>query len=53
MWIVLFADNTRHSAWTTQQNALHQQNVLKNAGYPDIYIRFDPTTQCENGYYYV
>jgi len=53
MWIVLFADNTRHSAWVTKHAAHNQQEVLKNAGYRNTYIRFDVTTQCENGYYYI
>ena len=63
MWIVKLGDNTRHSAWNSKKEALHQAEVLEQHGYiqPDRYrsgkiedfVEYDDTVQCENGHYYV
>ena len=63
MWIVKLGDNTRHSAWNTKKEALHQAEVLENYGYirPDRrqsngladFLERDDTVSCENGHYYV
>jgi len=67
MWIVYLPDNRRHSAWSTEEEAEHQANVLKAAGYDQPYsglygtiaqdqrvrVEFCPHTETTNGQYYV
>jgi len=61
MWIVKFGNNTRHSAWSSKNEAKHQVEVLINHGMIKIsrytlltdFIEFDDTVSCENGHYYV
>lgn len=63
MWIVIFGDNIRHSAWSTRREAIQQVRVLAENGYirldhrspNDIarFVSYDATVSCENGHYYV
>jgi len=58
MWIVKIDDYSKHSAWSTKEEAIHQAMVLKDYGYlrrgiAEDYVEFDETINCENGYYYV
>jgi len=61
MWIVTLGDNTRHSAWNSKKEALHQAEVLQDHGYIQIdrwnslndFVTHDDTTHCDNGHYYV
>jgi hypothetical protein len=63
MWIVKLSDNTRHSAWNSKREALHQAEVLEQHGYIKVerwwggtladFIEYDETVTCENGHYYV
>ena len=59
MWIVFYADKTRHSAWLSKSEALKQALVLKNSGYYKAnqpisdFVEFDETVSCENGHYFV
>ena len=65
MWIVIFGNKTRHSAWNSKQEAIQQAKVLEAVGYirgnqgkDDLwllsdFVIFDETVQCRNGHYYV
>ena len=58
MWIVKFANNSRHSAWDTRKKALYQVEILKQFGYrgltpPANFVEYDETVTCEDGHYYV
>ena len=57
MWIVLLGDDTRHSAWSSKSEALHQAEVLYENGYIGSntrdFVIYDRTVQCKNGHYYV
>lgn len=63
MWIVKFDDNTRHSAWSSKDEALHQAAVMEKYGLisPDhhggdgllAFVENDDTVECKNGHYYV
>jgi hypothetical protein len=60
MWIVLLKNKVRHSAWLTKGQAVHQLEVLRDAGVIKLYnqplkafITFDDTVSCEDGHYYV
>lgn len=33
MYIVYLSDNTKHSAWNTKEEAIHQREVLKKWEY--------------------
>ena len=53
MWIVLLCDGTRHSAWRSRREALHQARTLLEYGYKRNRIELDETVSCGNGHYYV
>ena len=61
MWIVKFGDNTRHSAWHSEQEARQQVLVLSYYGLIKLgrgcplghFVEYDETVVCENGHYYV
>ena len=54
MWLVVFRNNKRHSAWTSALGARNQIRVLKDYGYRiKTHPVYDSTLSCEDGHYYV
>jgi len=58
MWIVIFGDKTRHSAWNSRKEAIEQVKVLADNRIikPIVlsdFVYYDDTVTCENGHYYV
>ena len=53
MYIVYKGGWFKHSAWSTEAEAAHQVEVLKDQGYRNCYCDYFEGLQVENGRYYV
>lgn len=51
MYIVYLSDGTKHSAWRSKKEAIHQAEVID--GYRNTYIEYMEGLFLENGHYFV
>ncbi len=51
MYIVYLRDNTKHSAWQSKKEAIHQAEVID--GYRNTYIEYMEGLNLPNGFYFV